>query len=279
MEIKGREKSKSAEQVLYLLCGASTYKLCASNCFPVRMFQQFPPVRLPEFVKLICRFDYPSPRSFEELHPHRVAVATQRLAVSHSSLRTKFSGARRQLQGRAFLPAPPADYAGAFHADVFRKRCFRAGQMPMSVEHDGNLHRDAIFAARKGMFGAGRHLHHPQRHAAMRVMEFKVVPRCFMRYRARSAAPRSFSGGIAVFGIGRDACANRKTRFLIFKSQTLADTAGDARRDFLGRFGKHQRKFVSAITRRGINRARVMLQEFFPGEPANGCRPDDRNGR
>jgi hypothetical protein len=46
-------KSKSAEQVLYLLCGAFTYKLCASNVFPVRMFQQFPPVRSPDSVKLI----------------------------------------------------------------------------------------------------------------------------------------------------------------------------------------------------------------------------------
>src|SRR5579863_10132167 len=34
--------------------------LCASNVFPVRMFQQFPPIRLPETVKLIFRIDYPS---------------------------------------------------------------------------------------------------------------------------------------------------------------------------------------------------------------------------
>src|SRR5690348_4508990 len=76
------QKSKSAEQVLYLLSGASAYKLCASNVFPVRMFQQFPPIRSPDSVKLICRFDYPSSFGFEKLHPHRIAVATQRMAVS-----------------------------------------------------------------------------------------------------------------------------------------------------------------------------------------------------
>src|SRR5882672_2016946 len=156
-EVGGREaarinpKSKSAEQVLYLLCGAFTYKLCASNVFPVRMFQQFPPVRSPDSVKLICRFDYPSSFGFEKLHPHREAVATQRLAVGHPSFRTKFSGARRQCHRRTFIPAPHADHARSLGADVFRKRRLRAGQMPMAIEHDGYLHRNAVFAAVEGM--------------------------------------------------------------------------------------------------------------------------------
>src|ERR1700722_18361195 len=115
------QKSKSAEQVLYLLCGTFTYKLCASNVFPVRMFQQFPPVRSPDSVKLICRFDYPSSSCFEKLHPHRVAVATQRMAVSHPSFRTKFSGARRQHHWRTCFPAPHTDHARSLGADVFRK--------------------------------------------------------------------------------------------------------------------------------------------------------------
>src|ERR1700730_4262812 len=150
-------KSKSAEQVLYLLCGAFTYKLCASNVFPVRMFQQFPPVRSPDSVKLICRFDYPSSFGFEKLHPHRVAVATQRMAVSHPSFRTKFSGARRQHHWRTCFPAPHADYARTLGADVFRKRRFHAGQMPVAVENDGNLQRDAIFAAIERVNVPGRH--------------------------------------------------------------------------------------------------------------------------
>ena len=182
-DARTRTKSKSAEQVLYLLCGAFTFKLCASNVFPVRMFQQFPPIRSPDSVKLICRFDYPSSFGFEKLHPHREAVASQRMAVSHSSFRTKSSRARRQHQWRTCFPAPHADHARSLGADVFRKRRFRAGQMPVPVENDGYLHRDAIFAAVEGVSIPERHFCHPHRHAAMRVMEFigLPVPRCFIR--------------------------------------------------------------------------------------------------
>jgi len=72
-------KAKRPNRSFLLLCGAFTYKLCASNVFPVR---KVPAVLCPlaGFVKLICRCDYPSP-FVSRIHPHRViAFATQRMA-------------------------------------------------------------------------------------------------------------------------------------------------------------------------------------------------------
>jgi len=48
-------------------------------------FRQFPPIRSPKFVKLICRFNYPSPVRFEELHTNRIAFTMDWLAVGHPS--------------------------------------------------------------------------------------------------------------------------------------------------------------------------------------------------
>src|SRR5215470_9667537 len=158
MEIGVTRKSKSAEQVLYLLHGAPANKLCASKCFPKECSSSslLSARRNPSSYNL--RFDYPSARGREQLHTHRVAVATQRLAISHASLGTKLSGARRQNHGRALFPAPHADHARSLGADVFGERRFRPGQKPMAVEHDGNLHRDAIFPALEGISVPGRHV-------------------------------------------------------------------------------------------------------------------------
>ena len=210
-------KSKSAEQVLYLLCGAFTYKLCASNVFPVRMFQQFPPVRSPDSVKLICRFDYPSSSCFEKLHPHRVAVATQRMAVGHPSFRTKFSGARRKNQRRTLLPPPHANHARSLGADVFRKRRFHAGQMPVAVEYHGNLHRNAIFAARKGVDVPERHCSSSsQARGDARDGIHGITAMLHAVERAVSSAQKLF-GGIAVFGIRGNSRAHRKRGFFVFR--------------------------------------------------------------
>src|SRR5271167_4867353 len=111
------------------------------------MFQQFPPIRLPKLVKLICRLNYPSPHGLEELHPNGIAVAMQWLAVSHSSCGTKLSGARCKTELRTFIPAPHADHARPLGTDVFCKRGFDTGHPPMALKYNGDFHRDAILTA------------------------------------------------------------------------------------------------------------------------------------
>jgi hypothetical protein len=158
------------------------------------MFQQFPPSRLPNFVKLICSLNYPSPLGLEELQPNRIAVAMQWLAVSHSSRRTKLSCARRKIQLRTSIPMPDAHHPRAPGTYVFRKCHFRSRNLPVPIEDNLDFHRDAILAALGCIVGWVRHFHFRHRHAAIRVIEFIGLRRPFMRYNARSAAPKSFSG-------------------------------------------------------------------------------------
>jgi hypothetical protein len=145
------------------------------------VFLQFPPIRLPKSVELICRLNYPSPFQLEELHPNGIAVAMHWLAVSHSSRGTKLSCARSKNQLRTFIPVPGADYTRTLPTDVFRKCVFHAGNMPITLENNGDLHLDAILTAVEGIIIPEKHWSSPQRHAAMRVMEFIVLPRRFMR--------------------------------------------------------------------------------------------------
>ena len=91
----------------------------------------------------------PSPSRIEKLHPHRIAVAMQRLAVRHSSQRTKLSGARRERQWFAFFPSSRADNACASRAHVFGKCRFRALLALMAVENNWNFHQDPAFIAVK----------------------------------------------------------------------------------------------------------------------------------
>lgn len=182
------------------------------------MFQQFPPVRSPDSVKLICRFDYPSSFCFEELHPHRVAFATQRMAVSHSSFRTKFSRARRQHQRRTCFPATHADHPRSLGADVFRKRRFRAWQVPMAVEYDRYLHRNAIFAAQKRADIPGRHYSSSSQargNARDGIYGITISAPFHAVERAVGGAQKFFSG-VAVFGIRGNSGAHGKRGLFVF---------------------------------------------------------------
>src|SRR5208337_5244592 len=124
---------------------------CASNFLPSRIFQQFPPIRSPKIVKLICRFNYPSPARLEELHANRIAFAVDWLAVGHPSCGAKLSRARGKHQPRILVPAPDADHACTFRADIFRKRSFRAGKLAITFQNHGNFHLDPEFPAGMGV--------------------------------------------------------------------------------------------------------------------------------
>jgi hypothetical protein len=124
----------------------------------------------------------PSPSRIEKLHPHRIAVAMQWLAVRHSSQRTKLSGARRERQRFAFFPSSRADNACASRAHVFGKCRFRTLRALVAVENNRNFHQDPALIAvkRKELFDrhGGRE---PHRHAAI-LLRFwtPLLPRCFM---------------------------------------------------------------------------------------------------
>ena len=89
----------------------------------------------------------PSPSRIEKLHPHRIAVAMQRLAVRHSSQRTKLSRARRERQWFAFFPSSRAHYTRSARAHVFCKCRFRSLPALMTIEHHWNLHQDPALVA------------------------------------------------------------------------------------------------------------------------------------
>ena len=89
----------------------------------------------------------PSPSRIEKLHPHRIAVAMQWLAVRHSSQRTKLSRARRERQWFAFLPSSRAHDTRSARAHVFRKCRFRALRPVVPVQHHRDLHQDPAFRA------------------------------------------------------------------------------------------------------------------------------------
>src|SRR5208282_3205510 len=99
------------------------------------MFQPFPPIRLPKFVKLIRRLNYPSPFRFEKLQANGIAVAMQWLAVGHPSRGAKLPCARSENQLRTFIPVPDADHARTLDTDVFRKCGLHAGNLPMALEN------------------------------------------------------------------------------------------------------------------------------------------------
>src|SRR5215470_11495060 len=264
MEIGVTRKSKSAEQVLYLLHGAPANKLCASKCFPKECSSSslLSARRNPSSYNL--RFNYPSARGREQFHAYRVAVATQRLAISHASLGTKLSRARRQNHGRALFPAPHADHARSLGADVFGKRRFRAGQNPMAVENDGNLHRDAIFAALEGMNVPGRHIRRSSQargnardgiHGAASATVFHAVE-------GAVGSTQKLFRGVAVLRIGGDARAHRERGFLGFNRKAFADAGRDSGSNFFWRFGKDECELVSAVAGGRVNGARMVLESF-----------------
>ena len=115
---------------------------------PWKLFQSFPPIRSPETIELTRRLNYPSSLWFEELQTNGIAVAMHWLAVSHSSLGAKLTGARCKNQLRTLFPTPRADHARTTCTDIFGERGFRAGKLPMSLKHHGDFHRNAIFPAR-----------------------------------------------------------------------------------------------------------------------------------
>ena len=124
----------------------------------------------------------PSPCRIEELHPHRIAVAMQWLAVRHSSQRTKLSGTRRERQWFAFFPSSRADNACASRAHVFGKCRFRTLRALMPVEHHRNFHQDPALVAVKSEYVFERHGRgQPHKHAAIRLRFWTpFLPRCFM---------------------------------------------------------------------------------------------------
>src|ERR1700676_1128782 len=144
-------------------------------------------------VELISRFNYPSSLRSEELHADCIALAMQRLAVSYPSLRTKFAGTRSKNQLSALHPAACASHARAFRAHIFSKGRLHPEEATQSIENHRNFHGYPVFPTVKFAHWSGRHWSLPHRHAAMRAIELRALPRCFMRYRARSAAPKSFS--------------------------------------------------------------------------------------
>src|SRR5208283_1688366 len=109
------------------------------------------PIRSPKIVKLICRFNYPSPVRLEELHANRIAFAMDWLAVGHPSCGAKLSRARGKHQPRILVPAPDADHSCTLCADIFRKRSFRAGKLAITFQNHGNFHLDPEFPAWMGM--------------------------------------------------------------------------------------------------------------------------------
>src|SRR6266478_1484955 len=121
------------------------------------LFQRFPPIRSPFYVKLSWGLNYPSPFWLEKLHPDRKAVALQRLAISYPGRGAKVSGARGERQFLALFPAAHTHHSSAARAHVFRKCRFRARHLAMPVNAHGNLHQDAVLGPMKHKFIPERH--------------------------------------------------------------------------------------------------------------------------
>jgi len=163
---------KRLKRLADLLCSAKRFSLSYKFCTSFLVVPVFsPPIRSPFYcVKLSWGLNYPSPLWLEELHANRKAVALQWLAVCNTARGTKLSSARGEYQGFAWLPAARTHHASATRAHIFSKSRFGARRVAMTVDQNGDFHRDTAFGSVKRKSLRVRHgLAHPHRHAAMRV--------------------------------------------------------------------------------------------------------------
>jgi hypothetical protein len=175
------------------------------------LFQTFPPIRLPIYVKLSWGLDYPSPFGLEKLHANRKAVASQWFAVRYSGRGAKLSGARCERQPFAQFPAPGAYDPRATRTHIFRKRRFRTGQLAMAVQQDGDLHRDPAFDAMKRKripVGIRRHSSSQARGNPRQIL-YAAAAVLHAVERAVRGAQKLFRR-VSVFGKRRNSSANGK---------------------------------------------------------------------
>ena len=88
------------------------------------LFQRFPPVRSPYYVKLSWGLNNPSSLWLEELHANSKAFALQWLAVSNPGLGAKLSSARGKHQWFALFPPARTDHTRATRTDILSESRF-----------------------------------------------------------------------------------------------------------------------------------------------------------
>src|SRR5271168_837716 len=180
------------------------------------------------------------------------------MAVSNPGRGAKFSSARDEGEAFVGFPAAHTDNTRAPRTDVFRKSRFRAGNDAVPVEVDGNLHGNAAFGAVKGMSIPGGRDGHASSQARGDAREILYAASAMVLHAIKSAVggPEQFFGGVAVFGIGGDAGADRERRGLAFGGQAFADAADDASGDVGAGLGKHEGKFIAAVAGGRVDGAR-----------------------
>ena len=168
-----KARSKSMKRLAVRFRAAKRFKPSCNFCtsfLSSLLFQRFPPIRSPFYVKLSWGLNNPSPLWLEKLQANSKAAALQWLAVSNSGRGAKLSSARGEDQRFALFPAAHTHHARATRTHIFSKSRFRAWRPAMAVNQNGDLHGDASFGPVKNKFLPARHgFAHPHRHAAMRV--------------------------------------------------------------------------------------------------------------
>ncbi len=110
----------------------------------------------------------------------------------------------------ALVPAPHAHYPRATRTYVFCKSRFRARRPPVTVDQDGDFHRDAFFGPVKQKFVPGRHIFCSSSQARGNAREILNAASAAVLHDIESAVSRTkkFFGCVAILGKSSDSRAD-----------------------------------------------------------------------